>query len=95
MDRLGLTHSEVADAAWAIHPEGQRWRGAGAINIVLQTITGFPFSGLYGLPVIRQIQDRLYELIARNRRRLPGTIPHCKEFPADCVADSTLNQCGV
>jgi predicted DCC family thiol-disulfide oxidoreductase YuxK len=46
--------------------------------------TKLPFA-FYRLPLIGYTQDRVYDWIAANRRRLPGDEPHCSQHPGDCA----------
>ena len=84
-ERVGLTLAECEAAAWAIGPDGQRYRGAEAINATLAVIlrTRLPV-WLYRLPGARQIQDAVYTWVARNRSRLPGDQPYCEQYPERC-----------
>lgn len=77
--------AECEAAAWAISPDGQRYRGAEAINVTLAVVLRIrlPF-WLYQLPVVRQLQDAAYEWVARNRSRLPGDQPYCEQYPERC-----------
>jgi predicted DCC family thiol-disulfide oxidoreductase YuxK len=82
---VGLTLEECKASAWAIAPDGERYRGAEAMNGLVAAAIG---SGLpllvYNLPGIRQLQDLIYSLIAPNRSRLPGDTPYCAQHPAEC-----------
>ena len=82
---VGLTLEECKASAWAIAPDGERYRGAEAMNGLVAAAIG---SGLpllvYNLPDIRQPQDLIYSLIASNRSRLPGDRPYCTQHPAEC-----------
>ena len=82
---VGLTLEECKASAWAIAPDGERYRGAEAMNGLVAAAIG---SGLpllvYNLPGIRQLQDLIYSLIAPNRSRLPGDTPYCTQHPAEC-----------
>ena len=82
---VGLTLEECKASAWAIVPDGSRYRGAEAMNALVAAAIG---SGLpllvYYLPGIRQLQDFIYSLIASNRSRLPGDQPYCTQHPAEC-----------
>ena len=82
----GLTVADAEAAAWAIAPDGRRYRGAAAVNAALGTAlgTGLPLR-LYALPGLRQLQDRAYDWVAANRHRLEGDTPHCDQNPADCA----------
>ena len=39
----------------------------------------------FRLPGVPSLLDRLYELIASNRQRLPGETPWCLAHPGECV----------
>jgi predicted DCC family thiol-disulfide oxidoreductase YuxK len=82
---VGLTLEECKASAWAIAPDGSRYRGAEAMNALVAAAlgTGVPLH-LYYLPGIRQLQDFIYSLIASNRSRLPGDRPYCAQHPAEC-----------
>ena len=82
---VGLTVEECKATAWAVAPDGGRYRGAGAVNAVVATALGSALPLLlYSLPGIRQLQDFIYYLVASNRSRLPGDRPYCVQHPAEC-----------
>jgi predicted DCC family thiol-disulfide oxidoreductase YuxK len=82
---VGLTLEECKASAWAIAPDGGRYRGAEAVNAVVAAALGTAVPLLlYHLPGIRQLQDFVYSLIASNRNRLPGDRPYCAQHPAEC-----------
>ena len=82
---VGLTVEECEASAWAIAPEGERYRGAEAMNAVVACALGTAVPLLvYYLPGIRRLQDFIYCLIASNRSRLPGDRPYCTQHPAEC-----------
>jgi predicted DCC family thiol-disulfide oxidoreductase YuxK len=82
---VGLTLEECKASAWAIAPEGERYRGAEAMNALVACALGSALPLLlYNLPGIRQMQDFIYSLIASNRSRLPGDTPYCAQHPAEC-----------
>jgi predicted DCC family thiol-disulfide oxidoreductase YuxK len=83
----GLTIKECEKAAWAIAPDGQRYRGAGAVNASYAVATGVALPLLvYALPVVKQMQDLAYAFVAANRSSipLPSVVPYCKEHPEEC-----------
>jgi predicted DCC family thiol-disulfide oxidoreductase YuxK len=82
---VGLTLQECEASAWAIAPDGGRYRAAEAVNVAVAVVlgTGVPLL-LYYLPGIKQFQDLVYSLIASNRDRLPGDRPYCAQRPAEC-----------
>ena len=82
---VGLTLEECKASAWAIAPDGERYRGAEAVNAVVAAALGTTIPLLvYSLPGIRQLQEFVYSLIASNRSRLPGDRPYCAQHPAEC-----------
>jgi predicted DCC family thiol-disulfide oxidoreductase YuxK len=82
---VGLTLEECEASAWAIAPDGDRYRGAEAVNAVVACALGTALPLLvYYLPGIRLLQDFIYCLIASNRSRLPGDQPYCSQRPAEC-----------
>jgi predicted DCC family thiol-disulfide oxidoreductase YuxK len=82
---VGLTLKECEASAWAIAPDGERYRGAEAVNALVAAALGSALPLLvYHLPGIRQLQDYIYFLIASNRSRLPGDRPYCAQHPAEC-----------
>ncbi len=85
----GLTLAECEAAAWAVTPDGRRYRGAAAINAALAWALDRPgLLQLYALPGVHQLQDAAYALIAVLRHRLPGVTPHCRQHPKDCGWES-------
>src|ERR687893_2331878 len=75
---VGLTLEECKASAWAIAPDGERYRGAEAVNALVAAALGSALPLLvYNLPGIRQLQDLIYSLIASKRNRLPGDTPYC------------------
>jgi predicted DCC family thiol-disulfide oxidoreductase YuxK len=81
---VGLSLEECEASAWAIEPDGSRYRGAEAMNALVAVALGTAVPLLlYYLPGIRQLQDFIYSLIASNRNRLPGDRPYCTQHPAE------------
>ena len=82
---VGLSTEQCEAAAWAVSPDGKRYRGAGAINASLAVATGVALPLLlYELPGIRQLQDLGYAFVAAVRGKLPGDKPYCKQHPGEC-----------
>ena len=82
---VGLTLEECEASAWAIAPDGERYRAAEAVNALVAVALGTAVPLLlYHLPGIRQLQDFIYSVVASNRSRLPGDRPHCAQHPAEC-----------
>jgi predicted DCC family thiol-disulfide oxidoreductase YuxK len=86
LDRYGLTQADAEAAAWAITPAGNRYRGAAAVNLALSVAldTRWPI-WIYTLPLVRQAEDAIYDLIARNRDRFRGVTPYCQRHPQACT----------
>jgi predicted DCC family thiol-disulfide oxidoreductase YuxK len=78
MSALGLTDEDGLTQAWFVDKNGRLTGGAAAINQALRYCWWLrPFTYLYPLPGIRQLQDWVYRWIAKNRYRLPGSTPQC------------------
>jgi predicted DCC family thiol-disulfide oxidoreductase YuxK len=81
----GLSPEQCREAAWAVTLEGRPCRGAGAVNLALAVALGNRLPVLfYSAPGVRQLQDAAYRWVARNRRRLPGDTPYCRQRPEEC-----------
>jgi predicted DCC family thiol-disulfide oxidoreductase YuxK len=82
---VGLTLEECKASAWAIAPDGERYRAAEAVNALVAAALGTALPlYLYYLPGIRQLQDFIYSVVASNRSRLLGDTPYCTQHPAEC-----------
>lgn len=81
----GLSLAQCEASAWAITPDRKRYPGAAAINMALAVALGtrLPLR-LYAVPGVKQLQEAAYAWIARNRHRLPGDTPHCRQHPDEC-----------
>lgn len=79
----GLSEAQVNEAAWYVDNQGNRHRGAAAVNAALAALGGIYrlLSRLYRVPGLRQLEDAVYAWVARNRHRLPGSTDAC-ERPA-------------
>ena len=82
---VGLSLEECKASAWAIAPDGRRYRAAEAMNALVACALGTAVPLLlYYSPGIRQLQEFIYSLIASNRSRLPGDRPYCAQHPEEC-----------
>jgi predicted DCC family thiol-disulfide oxidoreductase YuxK len=82
---VGLTLEECKASAWAIAPDGRRYRAAEAMNALVACALGTAVPLLlYYLPGIRHLQEFIDSLIASNRSRLPGDRPYCAQHPEEC-----------
>ena len=77
----GITEDAAATAVHCVGPDGRVTRGAAAVAAVLRECRGaWPLLAmLMRLPVIRNFAELGYQLVARNRHRLPG--------PAACAIE--------
>ena len=81
---VGLSLEECEASAWAIAPDGERYRAAEAVNALVAVALGTAVPLLlYYLPGIRQMQDFIYSVVASSRGRLPGDRPYCTQHPAE------------
>ena len=77
----GITEEAAATAVHVVGADGHVYRGAAAVAAVFrQCRASWPLLGMVmRLPLIRNVAELAYGLIARNRHRLPG--------PAACSID--------
>jgi predicted DCC family thiol-disulfide oxidoreductase YuxK len=76
---LGLSLDDVLTQVWFVAANGRLLGGAAAVNAALSYCWWLrPFTSLYPIPGIRQLQDAAYRWVANNRYRLPGSTPQCK-----------------
>lgn len=86
MRDAGLTAEDGDKKVWAITPEGEVKGGAAAINAAMaHAWWAKPFTLLYRLPGLRQLEDIVYHWVTTIRHRLPGVTPACEERD-DCQA---------
>ncbi|MDQ3294829.1 MAG: DUF393 domain-containing protein, partial [Actinomycetota bacterium] len=69
LDALGLSATDVADAAWFVDEHGRRHRGHRAVAVVLRRIGGRwgVLGRILTLPVISWLAAFAYAWVARNR----------------------------
>ena len=79
LQRANLTEQQTLDAAWFVDGQGRQYRGAHAISEALAVMQPLfrPVRWLYALPGLRPLADRLYQWVADNRYRLPGSTAAC------------------
>lgn len=88
MEAVGLTAEDAKREAWLITSREGALSGAAAVNGALKYVWwARPFTLLYVIPGLRQIEDAVYRWVARNRHRFPGVKPAC-EGRADCRGES-------
>jgi predicted DCC family thiol-disulfide oxidoreductase YuxK len=89
-ERTGLTKGQVDRFAWAIDADGRRYRGAAAVNRVLEELGRWRYPALlYRAPGIRQAEDLFYHWFSINRGRFGrwGITPVCERPGADCLPE--------
>ena len=82
LSALGLTEREVTTAAYWVDEQGRAYRGDLAIAKSLVAAGGLRkvLGVVLQLPPISLLSAIGYQIVARNRHRLPGGTPACK-FP--------------
>jgi predicted DCC family thiol-disulfide oxidoreductase YuxK len=79
LDALGLTHQDVARAAWWVDADRRRWGGHLAVGKALVAAGGW--RALLGhvvlVPPRLWLAKPVYGWVARNRSRMPGGSPTC------------------
>lgn len=82
-ESIGASFDECSGSVQWRGPDGTRLAGAAAVNAALGSALGTTLPRrLYRLS--SGPQERLYDLVARNRRRLPGMQPWCSSHPGRC-----------
>jgi len=83
MADYGLTAENGMTQVWYIDQSGA-FGGAKAINKAMRLAWwAKPFTYLYHLPGIRQLQDWVYRWVADNRYRMPGSTAACEIEPKE------------
>src|SRR5579884_1352895 len=82
-ERLNIPPSQLLDSVRWLDPSGAVYSGAEAVNAALSAAIGtkLPLT-LYRIPGVRFVQDAIYNWMAANRYRFPGTTPYCESHPA-------------
>ncbi len=76
---LGLSDVDGMTQVWFVDTDGRLHGGAAAVNRALRFVWWIrPFTWLYPLPGIKQLQERVYRWVADNRHRLPGGSAQCR-----------------
>ena len=85
LQQYGLTIAQCEQAAWAVLPSGQLYRGAQAINLALDTCIGLSiFEKIFHLPGIGRFEEQVYSWVAAHRQWFPGVRPYCQRPGAIC-----------
>jgi predicted DCC family thiol-disulfide oxidoreductase YuxK len=79
MTALGLSAVDGMAQVWFVDADGRLSGGAAAVNDALRDVWwARPFTWLYPLPGIKQVEDCVYRWVAANRYRLPGGSAQCQ-----------------
>jgi len=81
--KLGLTEAEVTEAVWWVEPGGAKVKGHRAVAAALRhgRPAARPVGRLLVAPLLENLAAAGYDLVARNRHRLPGGSPACAADP--------------
>ncbi|HEX2026069.1 MAG TPA: DUF393 domain-containing protein [Actinomycetota bacterium] len=81
---LGLTVEDVSTAAYWIDGRGDGHRGHLAFAETFRAMGGLwrPIGTAMRIPPLSWVAALVYEVIARNRHRLPGGMPACRMPPS-------------
>lgn len=84
LDALDVTAEECTEAVQWVTPGGHHVSGGAAVAAVLKAgRSPWPVIGsVLSAPLISRLTERTYQLVARNRYRLPGSTPACALSPA-------------
>jgi predicted DCC family thiol-disulfide oxidoreductase YuxK len=79
LEEVGLGFEDVSTAVWWVDVYGRRSRGAQAVARLFRLCRmPFPvFGAVMRVPPVSWLAAAVYELIARNRYRLPGATAAC------------------
>ena len=78
MSELELTMEDGLTQVWFVTADGRLTGGAEAANLAMRYVWwAWPFTFLYYLPGIQQLQDAIYRWVANNRHRMPGSTDAC------------------
>lgn len=81
----GITFKKCMREVWAIADDGTIAAGSDAAALMLTAMLNNRWPYRIGRwPVIRQVLSFGYQLVAKNRRKLPGEKPWCQQHPEDC-----------
>lgn len=82
---VGLTPDTISEAVWWIDAQGRPHRGHRAMAECARAFGGAwsVLGSLARTPPFVWLGARLYEVLARNRSRLPGSTPACQVPPAE------------
>ena len=80
---LGLTVEEVTEKVWWVEPDGSRVSGHRAVAAALRHGNSAlrPVGRLLDAEPLAPVAAAGYDLVARNRHRLPGGTPACGTTP--------------
>lgn len=86
VERFGLTRERCDRQVFVARGDGTLVEGGQAAMLILATALEQPWlSRVAALPVVRQVVNAGYMLLATVRRRLPGPATWCDEHPEQCA----------
>jgi predicted DCC family thiol-disulfide oxidoreductase YuxK len=87
---LGLTEAEVTEKVWWVEPGGTKLSGHRAVAAALRHGSPAlrPLGNLLAIEPLAPVASAGYDLVARNRYRLPGGTPACRIDPSSDDAES-------
>jgi len=80
---LGLTEAQVTEKVWWVEPGGSKVSGHRAVAAALRHGSPAlrPVGRLLDADALAPLASAGYDLVARNRHRLPGATPACRVEP--------------
>lgn len=86
VDRFGLTREQCDRQVFVVRGDGSLVEGGQAAMLILATALEQPWlARVAALPVVRQVVNAGYMLLATVRRRLPGSTTWCDDHPEQCA----------
>ena len=81
----GITPTKCLRSFWAVADDGTIASGSDGAGLILTAMLNnrWPYR-IMRWPGVRQIAMFGYDLVASNRRKLPGDKPWCQQHPEDC-----------
>lgn len=84
LEALGLTEDDVSSAAYWVSENRVLAGGAGAISMALRAHGGWAATAagrIINLPGMRSVASIVYQVVSRNRHRMPGGTQACRLVP--------------
>jgi predicted DCC family thiol-disulfide oxidoreductase YuxK len=81
----GLSSDVCRRSVWVVDEYGNAWSGAKAVAAALDAALDTDLGvRLFRIPLIGNLAEIGYGLVARIRHRLPGKVPYCVSHPDVC-----------